>query len=129
MAVDGEDVLRRNLCGLLLSELSAPNHARRSIGPRSVVLIFGVAGGLLVVSVIPIVPSGRDDVASQRAVHEQRVGVRSPRPTEIDLGDALSSRQLATVEHVAVSRVGRRRGCRDVGIGLAVDGAALEPCR
>ena len=93
------------------------------------VVVFQVAGRLLVVGVAPVEPTLGADEAAQVAVHEEGVGIGAPGPSEIFLVDTRGGGERAAVEDVAVRLVGRRGGCGDVAVGLAEDVAMLKPCR
>ena len=74
-------------------------------------------------------PALGTDVCAQTAVHEQGVGVGTPRTPQVNLRRSVGSLQVAVVEHVAVAHFLWRGGGGDVGIDLAQDGAVLEPGR
>ena len=58
------------------------------------------------------------------------MSIWTPWATEIHLINIVCCREVAMVENVAISLVGRSRGCCDIAISLCVDGAQLKPsCR
>ena len=79
-----EHGFERHFGGFLLRQLAAPGGTLRRVGAGARVVILGVAGRLLVAGLAPVVPSLGDDVAAQLAVHEERVGIRSPRTAQAD---------------------------------------------
>ena len=78
------------------------------------VVVFAVAGSLLVLGITPVEPSGWQDVLAQTAVHEERVGIRAPWPAQIYLVYSFCSLDAAAVEDVSVFYVLRCGCCGDV---------------
>ena len=93
------------------------------------VVILAVACSRLILRIAPVVPSYGQDMLAELTVHEQGVGVWTPRTTEIYLADSLCCDNLAAVEHITVFHVLRSGSGGDVGVGTAQDGAVFKPCR
>ena len=62
LAFDAEHALGRDGGGLFLAQLAAPGGTLGGGGTLATVVELQVAGGLLVGSVAPVVPSGGNDV-------------------------------------------------------------------
>src|SRR4051812_16296316 len=86
MIVAAEDVRDRILRGLFVRQLSRPAHPSRAIRARPGAAILGVAGGLLVLGLAPVVPPYGLDVVAHLAVEERDAGVGPPRAAETGLG-------------------------------------------
>ena len=98
-------VFNGHLGGFFLGELLAPPYPFCCFRAVTGVVILQVTGGLFVLRVLPVVPSGRHYVAAKVAVHKQGVSVWTPRTAEIYFVYAGSGGQTAMVEHVAESHV------------------------
>ena len=102
-----------DLLGFLLGELAAPGDAGCGGGACTVVVVLQVAGRLLTL-LFPVMPTGRNDVATQFTVHEQGVAIVTPRTTQVDLVNSLGSGKTAVVENIAVGLVLGSGGGSDV---------------
>ena len=77
--------------------------------------------------IAPVVPSYGQDMLAELTIHKQRVGVGTPRTTEIYLADSLCCDNLAAVEHIAILLALEGGGCGDVAVALGAYLAVLEP--
>ena len=91
------------------------------------IIIFSIAGRLFILRVPPVVPAGIGNVAAQLTIQEKGGCIGPPGTAQVYFADLLRGSEPATVEHVSIRHIGRRRGGCDVGIGLAVQFAVLEP--
>ena len=116
------------LRSLFFCQLATPRHALAGGGTFALVVVLHIAGCLDGFRA-PLVPSLGAYLARQIAIHKQRIAVVTPGTAEINLVDIGGTGDGALVEDIAVSHLLGRRGRRDVAVGLAVDGALLEPSR
>ena len=115
------------LGSFLLAELVGPWSTPLGGCTRTVVAIFPVARSLFVFSVAPVVPAFWTDVFAHLAVDEERIGIGTPRATEVDLCGFGRSGESTLVEYIAILLSCRSRGCCDVAIGFAVNFTVLKP--
>ena len=124
----GEDVGWGDGGSLFLSELTAPGDALLRLGSLATIVVFQIAGCLLAL-LLPVMPAFRTDMTSQVAIHKERVAIITPRTAKVDFVDPFGSDEATVVEDITEGYVLWGRGGCDIGIGLAIDVALLEPSR
>ena len=102
-----EDSFESDVLRFLLGELPTPRNALFLTGALPRVVVFEIAGSLLVFRIPPVLPSFGSDVSAEFAIHEERVGVWSPRTPQIDLIGFLRGGESAVVKNVTIRLVGR----------------------
>src|SRR5690606_27384771 len=96
-----EDLLRGVTGGFLGGQRARPAHPSVAPGTGAMVAVLGIVGGGLPVRLVPVVPTGGDDVRTQRAVDHRDLGMVAPRPAQIDPLDTCRGSQRAIAEQVA----------------------------
>ena len=115
------------LGSFLLAELVGPWSTSLGRSTRTVVAIFPIACSLFVFSVAPVVPTLWADVLAHLTIDEERIGIGTPRTTEVDLCGFGRSGESTLVEYIAILLTCRSRGCCDVAVGFAVNFTVLKP--
>src|SRR3954462_15369549 len=83
MILAAEDVRDRVLVGFFLGELFRPAEAFVGSGAGAGAVELGVAGGLFVLRVSPVVPALRFDVIADLAIEIRDGGIRAPGTAEV----------------------------------------------
>src|SRR5205823_2883975 len=118
-----QDRARRDRLRLRLAQLPGPLHPAVGRRAGAGAAELAVAGGLLPVRLVPVVPALRPDVRPHVAVQEEYLRKVAPRAAEVDAlrAEVGGGRQATAEEHVAEGGVLRRRGGSQVALALAVD--------
>lgn len=135
-------VFHRNFLGFLLGELLCPRDAAFLCRTFATVVILEITCCLLVVLAAPVVPTLRTDMTAKVAVHEECVGIRTPRTTKIALlctwlwrtksiahqwSVFRHSAEGAVVEYIAVLHVLRSACGSYIRVVLILYKASLKP--
>ena len=106
----------------------APGYSALGCSACTMVVIFAVAGCLLVALLAPVVPSFRTDVTTHFAIHEEGSCIRALWSAQINLVYAWLGGKFALVEYIAIFLTGWARGSSNVAVGLAMNLTILKPC-
>jgi hypothetical protein len=82
MVSAAEDALDCVGFGLVVGELMRPRSSIARIRAGAGVFVLGIARGLFVFSVAPVIPAGGRDLLGQFTVEERDAGVSAPGPAE-----------------------------------------------
>ena len=96
-------------------------------GTGTVVPVLCIEGSLLGIRLVPVVPSGLQNMVTQFALYEDSPGKRSPRPSEIDFRGGCIVIQAAVSEYIAIFLSLRCGCCCDITVFLAKNIAILKP--
>ena len=106
----------------------APGYSALGCSACTMVVIFAVAGCLLVALLAPVVPSFRTDVTTHFAIHEEGSGIRTPWSAQVNFVNTWLCGELALIEHITIFLTGRTGCSCDVAVSLAMNLTILKPC-
>ena len=97
----GKDCFRGVLFRFPPTELTAPDNACSRACAGTGVPVFGIPGSCLIGRVVPVLPAFRQDMAAKLAPHEERCGIRAPRPAEVNPFNTVGRCEPAPVEDIS----------------------------
>ena len=130
VAAKSEDIHPIIIAGRFFGcQCPCPLHTACLLCPFAPVTVFGIAGGLFVLGVTPIIPTGRTYMLSHITSDKDCCRIGTPRTAQINLIHPFGSRQLAISENIPHRYIGRCRSSCNVGVAFTMDDAIFEQSR